>query len=429
MKKQIAKNELPIRIIFYILCVLYGGLCLYLFYNQSIQEVHGDSLLFESDLPSHISMVVDDGWYYSLTAFVYAFLYKIAGGTVLIAVFLALVAAGTVIATQKLLELVITDRYGISCAGALALNFVMPFFVRWAGMYRYVSYQSPNVWHNSTYIVMRLCAVIFMHFYVKYEKDYAEKALSFKRWLILALLLALTTFVKPSFLTVFAPALALKLLWNLVKNRVKFLRVFLMGITVVPSMLVILWQNSVLFGEDTDSGYKISFMETFSFHADHPKVTVLLSLAFPIVLFVCLAVETLIRLTGNKRACKAGNKEDNEKDNQNGNKEDNKKEKMPTSPLSDKTYIFSLVMAVIGFAEAILLIETGHRSKDGNFLWGYSAALFFLYLTSFKKWYGFIKERKWVSAAVCGAVFAYQIVCGAIFFTRLISGETYFMIG
>ena len=127
MKKQIAKNELPIRIIFYILCALYGGLCLYLFYNQSIQEVHGNSLLFESDLPSHISMVVDDGWYYSLTAFVYAFLYKIAGGTVLIAVFLALVAAGTVIATQKLLELIVSDRYGISCAGALALNFVMPF--------------------------------------------------------------------------------------------------------------------------------------------------------------------------------------------------------------------------------------------------------------------------------------------------------------
>ena len=155
----------------------------------------------------------------------------------------------------------------------------------------------------------------------------------------------------------------------------------------------------------------------------------LLSLAFPIVVFVCLAVETLIRLASNKRACKAGNKEDNEKDNQNGDKEDNKKEKMLTSPLRDRTYIFSIVMAITGFAEAILLIETGHRSKDGNFLWGYSAAPFFLYLTSFKKWYGFIKERKWASAAVCGAELAYQIVCGAIFFTRLISGETYFMIG
>ncbi len=416
MKKQIAINELPIRIVFYILCALYGGLCLYLFYNQSIQQVYGDSLLFESDLPYHISMVVDDGWYYSLTAFVYAFLYKIAGGTVLIAVFLAFVAAGTVIATQKLLELIVSDRYGISCAGALALNFVMPFFVKWAGMYRYVSYQSPNVWHNSTYIVMRLCAVIFMYFYVKYEKDYAEKTISFKRWLILALLLALTTFVKPSFLTVFAPALALKLLWDLIKNKVKFLRAFLMGITVVPSMLVILWQNSVLFGEDTDSGYKISFMETFSFHADHPKVTVVLSVAFPVVVFVCLAVETLIRLAGNKTPKQEENK-------------GYKKEKMLTSPLRDKTYIFSLVMAAVGFAEAILLIETGHRSKDGNFLWGYSVALFFLYLTSFKKWYGFIKERKWIPAAVCGAVFAYQIVCGAIFFTRLVSGETYFMIG
>ncbi|MCR4618661.1 MAG: hypothetical protein K5669_10835 [Lachnospiraceae bacterium] len=407
--KTINKKDLPIKIIFYVLTAVYGGLCFYLFYNQSLQQTYSDSLLFESDLPYHISMVVDDGWYYSLTALIYAGLYRLANGTVFIAAFLAICSAATVIATKKFLDELMEDGGAVNYAGALCLNFVMPFFIRWAGMYRYVSYQSPNVWHNSTYICMRLCAVIFMYFFVKYEKDYKKENLNLKKWLMLTILLALTTFVKPSFLTVFAPALALKLLWDLIKNKIKFIRVFLMGLTVIPSLAIILWQNSVLFGDDS-SGYKISFMETFSFHADHPKVTVLLSLSFPIIVFLCIAVGVIMDAAGNKT---------NKKTLKESVKE----------ICGNKDYIFTIIMAAVGFAEAILLIETGKRSRDGNFLWGYSAAMFFLYITSFKMWYSFLKQKRWIAFVLCAAVLVYQIVCGAIFFTRLISGETYFMIG
>ncbi len=400
------KRDKAIKIAFYVLTCVYGILCLYLFYNQSIRAPYSGSNYFESDLPYHISMVVDDGWYYSLTAFIYLALYKImGGGTFLIALFLAMVATITVIATERLLHEVTKGDDGINCAGALALNFVMPFFIKWAGMYRYVSYQSPNVWHNSTYICMRLFAVIFLIYYVRYERTYGEKGLKAGQWFTLTILLALTTFVKPSFLTVFAPALLLKLIWDLFKNRVKFIRVFLMGLTVIPSLGIILWQNSVLFADSENSGYKISFMETFSLHADHPKVTVILSLVFPILVFLCILMQLIISKAGENK--KEGIKE--------------------YSPFMDRTYIFSIIMTVIGFAEAAILVETGSRSRDGNFLWGYSVAMFFIYLMSFKRWYGFLKEKKWISFGICGAAFAYQIVCGAIFFTRLMNGETYFM--
>lgn len=386
-------SELIIKIAFYVLVAAYGALCFYLFYHQSIQSTSPDNHYFESDLPFHISMVVDDGWYYSLTAFIYLALYRITGGgTVLIALFLAIVSAATVVATKKLLDKIMPGENLVGYGAALALNLVMPFFIKWAGMYRYVSYQSGNVWHNSTYICMRLLSVIFLIFFAEYEKRYMERGLNVKEWIVLAVLLALTTFVKPSFLTVFAPALAIKLLYDLIKNRIKFIRVFLMGVTVVPSLGVMLWQNSILFGNDTSNGFKISFMETFSLHADHPKITVLLSLAFPIVIFV---IDMILRGKFWK----------------------------------DRSYVFSLVMAVVGFGEAVLLVETGSRSRDGNFLWGYCLALFILYITSFKRWYGFLKNRKWIAAGVGGSVFVYQIVCGAIFFTRLMAGETYFMIG
>ena len=99
-------------------------------------------------------------------------------------------------------------------AGALLVNLVMPFYLKWAGSYRYVSYQSGNLWHNSTYLCMRLLALGALLYYQGLSEDYREK-LTGRQWLVFALLLVVCTGVKPSFLTVFAPALALKLLWDL----------------------------------------------------------------------------------------------------------------------------------------------------------------------------------------------------------------------
>ena len=41
---------------------VYGAMCLYLFYMQSVQPMEDGNLYFMSDLPYHISMIVDDGW-------------------------------------------------------------------------------------------------------------------------------------------------------------------------------------------------------------------------------------------------------------------------------------------------------------------------------------------------------------------------------
>ena len=57
---------------------VYGALCLYLFYMQSIQPLDYDNRYFQSDLPYHISMIVDDGWYYRFTAYIYQLLYGLA---------------------------------------------------------------------------------------------------------------------------------------------------------------------------------------------------------------------------------------------------------------------------------------------------------------------------------------------------------------
>lgn len=395
------------------LTAAYGLACLYLYYMQSIQPLDYNNRLFQSDLPYHISMIVEDGWYYSFTAYVYQALYWLCGGNTLgIALFLAAVTVGTLLLTEVLLRRMadMQRRNWITMAAALLLNLVMPFYLKWAGSYRYVSYQSGNLWHNSTYLCMRLLALGALLCYQGLEEHYREK-ITAGQWVVFALLLVVCTGVKPSFLTVFAPVLALKLLWDLFRG-VRFGQVFLLGAAVLPACGVVLWQNMVLFGEDTGNGMTFDPWYTFSLHADRPKLAVLCSLAFP------LAVLAASLLAMDKRQRRLS-----------------------------RTYLFSWLMTLVGFAEALCLVETGSRSRDGNFLWGYLFAIFWLQAVSLVKWLslrnvdivlltpegGQPRRVRLVlirtGYILAGLALLYQLFCGVFFFVRLLSGETYFMMG
>lgn len=374
--------------------ILYGIACLYLYYQQSVQPLDYNNRVFQSDLPYHISMIIDDGWYYSFTAYAYQVLYFLAGkSTCLIAAFLAVVSVWTVLLTEKLLRMLLEKekRDGQTVGGALLLNMVMPFFFEWAGQYRYVSYQSGNLWHNSTYLCMRLFAIASLLVYMQIEKNYREK-ITWKQWVLFAVLLVLTTGIKPSFLTVFAPAMALKLLWDLF-HKVSFKQIFVFGCSVLPACGVVLWQNMVLFGEDTGQGFALNPWFTFSLHADRPKAAVLCSIAFPLTV-AAFSLKELIK---------------------------------------DKKYFFAWLVTGIGFLEALLLAETGSRANDGNFLWGYCFAIFYFFAVSFVKWMEILKREKhvWLSRTMfvlAGIVLFYQLYCGVYFFLRLLGGETYFML-
>lgn len=404
------------RWLMWVLTALYGIACLYLYYMQSIQPLDYDNRYFQSDLPYHISMIVEDGWYYSFTAYAYQALYFLCGKTTVgIALFLAAVTVASLLLTEVLLRRILGSGKRSACtmAAALILNLVMPFYLEPAGSYRYVSYQSGNLWHNSTYLCMRLLALAVLLYYQKLEGGYRER-ITVKQWLLFALLLVVCTGVKPSFLTVFAPVLALKLLWDLT-HGVRFKQVFLLGAAVLPACGVVLWQNMVLFGADTGHGMTFDPWYTFSLHADRPKLAVLCSLAFPLVVLAAslLAMnrEQWRQLLTRKADVQTGE---------------------GVQLRLNRWYTLAWLMALVGFAEALCLVETGSRSRDGNFLWGYLFAVFLLYVVSLAKWLSLWHIRSFlIRAAVvlAGLVLLYQLWCGSYFFLRLLSGETYFMMG
>lgn len=114
----------------WVLTALYGAACLYLYYMQSVQPLDYDNRYFQSDLPYHISMIVEDGWYYSFTAYAYQALYYLCGRTTVgIALFLAAVTVASLLLTELLLRRMagMQRKSWATMAAALALNLVMPF--------------------------------------------------------------------------------------------------------------------------------------------------------------------------------------------------------------------------------------------------------------------------------------------------------------
>lgn len=384
------KKEKTLRTAVHILVVLYGIACLWLFYRQSVADLTVEGAIpYESDLPLHISMIVEDGWYYSFTAYIYKLLYTVCGGTTWgIVLFLCACAVATVYVTEEFVYRL--GKYGektwFTLLLALSLNFVMPVYIRAVGEYRYVSYQSGNIWHNSTYICMRLAALAALLCYFRLEGKYRE-GITRKEWCCFALLNIVCTGIKPSFLLVFSPVMGIFLLADLFRQA-PLKRILVFGSALLPSGLVILWQNSVLFGEKTGNGVEFRPWYTFALHADITKLAVVCS-----VLFCGLVV----LLTLRKAA-------------------------------SEKNYLFIVAMAVLGFLEALCLVESGSRAADGNFLWGYSFCLFVLFAVCAVKWLEFNgKGVQKILRTGLGLVYAWHLYCGMHFFVNLVAGASYWM--
>ena len=378
-----------------ILNLIYGGFLVYLHYNQTFFEIGKP---FESDLPFHINMAVVDNWYYSFTAFVYVFLYKLPYSNMLVALFLTICELLTIYGTYLLLKEVwkkyeVKVNSAMTLLSATTLNFVMAFYVKAVNACHYIGYQNATIWHNSTYICMKLLAVFVLWYFLKLMDTYKEK-LPVKKWFVFTGLVALSTGIKPSFLMVFAPVMAIMLLIDWLKGA-KFSKVFCFGLTVIPSLLIILWQNMVLFGSDTGNSFIIKPFYTLAARSDNPKVALLFSVLFPAIVGIFHIKDVW----------------------------------------KDKLYFGSLLVWGFGFLEVFLFVESGTRSKDSNFMWGYSISLFILFLISLVRWVrdlknkeflGKIKGIRYAYLITAGATFAYHVVSGLWFFFILLSGATYF---
>ena len=180
-----------------------------------------------------------------------------------------------------------------------------------------------------------------------------------------AILLAITTSVKTNFILVFAPVALLFLIVDWILG-VPLKRLLLCALTVIPSVAVILFQEYVLFGEETGNGIVIEPLYSVYLRAEKPYFTMILSAAFPIVilLFNIIPVlrDTFLDFKDKKRG------------------------------LTHRFFLLAWAMWFVAFAEYILLRETGQRELDDNFAWGYDFCIFILFVVSIIYFAKTIKE-------------------------------------
>ena len=377
----------------------YGIACYFLHFNQ-IVEANGN--LFESDLPAHISMALEDDWFYSLMGLLIKVFYSTSIGAYLTAIFIAAAEVGAILVTY-LLVMQLTGKFytkSLALLFAVLSNVMMPFYLEIAGKQRYIGYQSPSVWHNSTYSLVKFLGILTLWYFLKLRDKYLEGLMT-GEWLIFAGLLILCNAAKPSFCFAFDFAMLAVLIFDLLKKNQKtrterLKKIIIFGLSVIPSLFVILWQNSVLFGDDTGNGITINPGYALAMRGDHPKVTFVLSIAFP--LFVLL---------WNFKDLKW-----------------------------DRRYRLMWGIWLASFLEVFLLAEKGARALDSNFFWGYSLGIFFVNVISMIKLIENMKSTEGIyesslvrtivtaGGTVC---LAYQVYCGIFFFIKLLSGTTYWM--
>ena len=390
--KQICDNKKVNRIIFDLALLVYAGLLFYLYYNQLLFPVTGR---FESDTAIHVRFAVEDHYYHSLAAFIYVFLSWLPFSEILIATVLTIATVGAIIGT-KFLILKLISLYDFKMSDitvniiAFSSNILMAFYIKSANSNHYIGYECANMWHNSTYTFMKVFAIFTVIYFIDAYNSYKEEKLG-KKFYIYSILLTVTTGFKASFLTVFAPFLALLLLRDLIK-KTPFMKVFAFALSIIPSLIVLLCQNMVL-SSDSGNGYAISPFTALALRGAHPKITLVLSVLFPLLIF----------FTHIKDFYK------------------------------DKVYFSTLIFTGIAFMEVFLLVETGERSLDGNFMWGYSIALFFLFLISIIKALKDFAQRRDANKVFAGMVLSvemlilfWHVLTGIIYFFILLTGVTYF---
>ncbi len=394
--------------------ILYGISMVFLFYRQAGWT---GGAVYESDLPAHIRMIVEDGWYYSLTAFIYQAFYQIPFtlpdkapfGNLATAVFLALCGVLSVYLTAVLLRDMQSRRgcpekgedvkEGLTAwhlLGGLILNLVMPCYVRGIADGRYIGMESASIWHNSTYIVMKATGLLCVLYYGKLAERYRQ-GLTRREWVCFTLLLSACTAVKPSFLMVSAPVMAVFLLADLFR-KVPFIRVFWFGSTVFLPLCVVLFQNMVLFGAGTGNGWEIRPGYALSLHSGYPLMAAVLSVFFPLILLAASLKETG----------------------------------------KDRWFSGAWLMAAFGFLELYLFAETGGRAGDGNFMWGYSFAVLMIFAVSLVRWAEtgkkVLMERKGRENPLRAGIFlasslilVWHLYCGIYFYLHLLQGVSYWM--
>ena len=367
------------------------GLLLAIFLSAGLLFYRQGRGYYAGDLEAHIKSALSDAPAYSITKPLYKIVYHCFGGVLGVALVVSLFVIGSIWATKRLLDYYFESKNEFKTwLLAIALNFNIAIYIPWITRCFNSGLQEPNEWHNSTYIIMKFFALFAMLLYFKIAKTYL-KHIETRQYIIFTILLLLCNLVKPSFIIALAPTMLVFFIIDFIKNikdKRAIANIVIFGISVLISLVVLVYQSRILYSESSGGGSSIaiSFMQALKAYHPYPIISIIQSAAFPLFI-LCTNIKTV---------------------------------------LGDRKYSTAYLMGIISLVIYLLFIETGPRARDGNFDWSYSFALMMMFIAA-ASIVRALPKRKTDSRylVACYVLFGLHLISGLIYYCGMLTGMPY----
>ena len=377
--------------IIYVLIYIFFASTLFLLLAQHFAVPGGE---YYSDNPTHLQFVLQNSDNtYSLYHLIVSNIWKLLNNISFVNIFVSILTLSANLLAFLYTFNFIKKRSNGSLTQNKALLLTLALFLvssiiidfspnaRW-----YLGQGTPNPWHIITYSLQRPFSILAFSLLADVN-DLIKKEKSFTKELIFfSIALTLSASLKPSFYFVFMPGAFIFFLIKLIASKFKlFKQCFLLGLSVVPAGLVLIYQNFVLF---TSSENKIAISpsgELWTTYAIHNCVplSILLGLAFPI--FVTIVYIRKL----------------------------------------DDSYKIALSTCIVSILQAYFVIEEGPRYLHANFFWGYYCGMALMFLVSATTF--FSNKNKSIIIRIVGYIlFLAHLACGIMYYLKLLNGGIYY---
>ena len=348
------------------LAVLYAA-STFMFYRQSIRYNGG----YEADTSLYVNMAIEERGV-RLIRWIYHYLYGITGNTILIALYMGVVVTCTALANYAVIRWYMSrsnplkkrrgtdgkhyaeepaadpalaeQRARVYAQAASLLMFVTgSMYIPGIHETLYKASWCTYAWHSPTQQLMILFALLSLLIFLNIYDNYMER-ISPIAWIGLMITSLISVWAKPSFMLVFIPTLIIVFLIELAVHakdgltKKRFARLFLFGLSMVPSGVLILFLNSSIYGEGSNNKVAVSIggAEGFGYNV---YVAAFCGLLFPAIVFLV-----------NWRR------------------------------LRQLPWQIALGMLIMGISEWMIFYEEGSRQSSGNFAWGRQFGCYYFFL-------------------------------------------------
>lgn len=276
--------------------------------------------------------------------------------------------------------------YLFAGVGSLAVLLMGPLKILYVNENYYLGQITANPWHNPTTIAVKAASVMCFVLYVQIFKEQftEEKVVKNGKIILVSCILAVSSFLKPSFYQMFVPGLAFACFVELIRTKGKAFNFCLkMFASVIPIMIVAVIQMQLSFAEQGNS-IGIGLFTVIKLFSNHPLLSIIISIPFPLYIMI-LSYKDLIR---------------------------------------DKKMLLAGSAFLSGIMQYILFYQTMDASA-GNFAWGAYLGMGILNFATVCKFYE--KRKEWSPATVCMGILllAAQVVCGLLYMKNIVVTGSY----